>query len=486
MTSGRMRREAGTAARVAMAAATVIGLGVGSAAEATAQAFLEPDTVVLNTFTAEATGDGYGWAAERIGDIDGDGAAEYVITAILNRDGGIRAGKAYVYSGRTGALLHTVVGAPNERMGFGVSAGGDVNADGVPDYVLGAPGIGRNPARVIVLSGADHSVLLQIPGDPLTFLGFDVAIVKDVNGDGHDDVVAGAPLASPNGLTQAGRVNVYSGATGSLLWSAAGTQFGGNMGTAVTGLPDLNGDGIPEVGAGASGEIHDPGKTKIGGGQAYILSGADGSVIRPLTPMGTAAAFGFFFIHDAGDVNADGVHDVFVGDVGDTIGGNCSRGRGYVFSGTNGEKLRNIPGEHCGDGMGIGRGAGDVDGDGYDDILLGAYLSSEGNFQAGKCYLVSGKNGKYIRTFTATMNNAQVGFDTVAIGDVNGDGLPDWLLTGLDVAYVVAGRPLQPPAGSPTVDSSLPDDGAKSHVTQRDRVLPDGTNLTDPSLRYWR
>jgi len=482
----KMRTAAGRAVATSWVAGAALGVALSGTAPASAQAFKEPGTVVLNTLNAEAAGDNFGWVAEKIGDLDHDGAAEYVITAILNREGGIRAGKAYVYSGRTGAVLHTIVGAPNERMGYGASGGGDVNADGIPDYVLGAPGIGRNPARVIVVSGADHSILLTIPGAPGTFLGFDVGFVKDINGDGHDDVIAGAPISSPGGLVQAGVVNVYSGATGALIWSAAGTQSGGNFGTAVTGLPDLNGDGIPEVGVGAAGELKDSGPAKIPGGLAYILSGADGSVVRPLLPMGTALAFGFFFIHDAGDVNADGVHDVFVGDVADTVQKSCFKGRGYVFSGATGEKLRNVPGENCGDGMGIGRGAGDVDGDGYDDILLGAYLNSEGNFQAGKCYLVSGKNGQYLRTFTATGNNTEVGFDVVSLGDVSGDGVPDWLLTGLDIAYVVAGNPMAPSSGAPVVDATPDQNPPKGHVSLRDRVLPDGSNLTDPAMRGWR
>lgn len=427
------RRASG---RVAVLLATVL-LG---AAPAAAQPFLEPGTTVLATLQAENPGDGYGWVSEAIGDLDGDGAAEYVISAIRNAGNGIRSGRVYVHDGRTGAVIHTVTGTINERLGWGLSAGGDANADGVPDYVIGAIGVGPNPARVLVVSGADHSILLEIHGAPFSFLGFDVGFVKDVNGDGHDDIVAGAPLEAAGGLVQAGRVHLFSGATGAVIWTADGTQLVGNLGTGVTGLPDLTGDGIPDVAVGASGEQPDVAEPKPFG-QAYILSGADGSVHRLIEPMGTALAFGFFFVHDAGDVNNDGVTDILVGDVADTQGSCASRGRAVVHSGAAAGKVRNVAGENCGDGMGIGRAAGDVDGDGFDDLLLGSWLNSEGNFQAGKCYLVSGKNGMFLRTFTATGNNTQLGFDVTRLGDVNADGLPDWLLTGLDVAYVVAGVP---------------------------------------------
>ena len=336
------------------------------------------------------------------------------------------------------SLITTHVGNPFERLGFGVAGGGDADADGVSDYVIGAPGVGGNPARVLVVSGADHSLIHELIEPPVTFFGFDVGFAGDVNADGHDDLIVGAPIA---GAAFEGRVDLISGLDGSTVWSFSDPQAG-NLGASVSGLGDLNGDGVPEQAGGAiaSGQPTGPNLTPGDhptlppGGEAFVLDGTDGSLLRTLRPAGTGGAFAFFFLHDAGDVDADGVRDIYVGDFGDTKGG-----RGYVFSGAVDERLRLINAENPGDGLGMGRGAGDINGDGHDDLLIGAFLNSEGNFQAGKCYIFAGKNGRQIRTFPLTVNNGQLGFDVVTLGDVNGDGLTDFLLTGLDQAYVVAG-----------------------------------------------
>ncbi len=393
--------------------------------------FLEPEVEVLVTHLAEAPGDNFGFVAETIGDLNDDGAAEYIIGAILNTEGGPLAGKAYVYSGADGALLATHVGNSQERLGFGVSGGGDVNDDGVPDYLIGAPGIGSNPARVLVVSGDDHSVIRELTDAPVTFFGFDVGFVGDVNNDDYDDFVVGAPLAGAN---QVGRVDLISGHDGSTLWSRSGVTASNNLGTAVTGLDDLNKDGVPDVGVGASG-----GGTPVGGnpfppGEAFVLNGADGTILRTLSPEDTGGSFGLFFIHDAGDVNDDGVGDVYVGDFSDTIGG-----RGYVFSGKKDKRLLVVDAENPTDGLGIGRGAGDINDDDHDDVLIGAFTNSDGAPQGGKCSVVSGRTGATLRTFTLTVPNGQLGFDVVNLGDVNDDGATDFLLTGLDQAYVVAG-----------------------------------------------
>jgi hypothetical protein len=393
--------------------------------------FAEPGVQVLRSHAAEAAGDNFGWVAEAIGDLDGDGASEYIIGAILNTEGGPFAGKAYVYDGATGALIHTVVGHPLERLGFAVAGGDDLNGDGTPDYVIGAPGVGSNPSRVLVISGADHTVLHELTDSAFTFYGFDVGMAGDVDGDGLGDVVIGAAIAGP---AFEGRVDVVSGVDGSVIWSTPGTVNRGFLGAGVSGLDDLDGDGVPEQGAGApGGGLVTDGVTT---GAAYILDGATGTPIRELTPNGSGGAFGQFFVHDAGDVDGDGVGDVYVGDFADAEAG----GRGYVFSGANPGRIRLFNGETVNDGLGIGRGAGDIDGDGHADLLIGAYLSSAGAPQGGKCWVFSGKNGQPLRTFTSTVPNGQVGFDVTTLGDVDGDGWTDFLLTGLDVAFVVAGE----------------------------------------------
>lgn len=397
--------------------------------------FVEPEVDVLFTLLGEENGDRFGWVAESLGDATGDGLPEYVITAITRTQGGPFAGKAFVYDGADGSILHTVVGGPFELLGFGVAAGGDANGDGVPDYALGAPSFSGFPARVLIFSGADHSVLHEIEDPSGARLGFDLHFIDDVDGDGSDDLLAGA-ISDDSGGEDAGRIDLISGADGSVLWTQRGLIPGAALGTAVSSLGDLNGDGIAEVGAGAAGAGQELGRDKIRPGEAYVLDGATGAYLRTLSPNGTGGAFAQFFVHDAGDVNADGVSDVYVGDFGDKIGG-----RGYVFSGAADERLRLVNAEEPGDGLGMGRGAGDVDRDGHDDLLIGAFTSSAGAPRGGKCYVVSGKNGQTLRTYTSTVEDARVGFDVVRLGDANADGWTDFLLTGQGVAYVVSGAP---------------------------------------------
>lgn len=144
-------------------------------------------------------------------------------------------------------------------------------------------------------------------------------------------------------------------------------------------------------------------------------------------------------MHDAGDVDRDGVRDILIGDFGDTEAG-AGAGKAYVFSGRTGDRLWVFRGETAGDGFGIGRGVGDVDRDHHADLLLASFNSSAGAPSGGKVFLYSGKDGHVIRTLTGTVAGAQLGFDALGLGDVDHDHATDFLITGVDVAHVVAGR----------------------------------------------
>lgn len=398
----------------------------------TAAQFLEPDVEILHTHTAEVVGDSYGFVGEAIGDLNGDGASEYLIGAPTHGVAGDNAGKAYVYDGATGDEIHAIDGAPGDYLGWATGDAGDVNADGTPDYCVGGRGTfgTPHPGRVLVVSGTDHSVIHDLSGAPGSFYGYECNGAGDVNGDGHDDVAVGAILTDVVGGFD-GRVHLVSGATGADLWTVDGSS-GSVLGSAVDGIDDQNGDGLRDVIAGALGA----GATGVG--EAWVLSGADGAVLDVLEPGATGGSFGWFFAHDAGDVDADGIGDVYVGDFSDSELGPGS-GRGYVFSGANGSLLHDFGAEAAADGLGMGRGAGDVDDDEHDDLLLGAYTSSFAAPQGGRVYLRSGATGEVLRTFTGDVAGALIGFDVVTLGDVNDDEHSDWLLTGSDVAYVVAG-----------------------------------------------
>ena len=398
--------------------------------------FVEPDVEVLHTFQSENIGDQFGWVSENLGDLNGDGVNDFIITAISNAEGGSRAGKAYVYSGADFQLLNTVTGSPGERLGFSAAKGGDIDADGTPDYLVG----GIN--HVLAYSGKTHTVIHEwsYPG----FFGADLDGAGDVNGDGYDDVFVGAPYSSYT-YYLAGRVYLLSGKDGSELWTRDGQGEEDFLGTGVGKVGPLDGDGAPEVAASAyqAGKAH--------AGEVYVYSGATGSTYLTLEPFarGTTEYLGQFFTQGAGDINADGVPDIFVGDYGNKRGGGEGTGRAYIFSGADGSSLYVLNGEDKEDGFGPGRGAGDVNGDGYGDLVIGAYSSeASGVRKAGKGYVFSGKDGSVMRTMTSQVKNDYVGVDAIALGDVNGDGLTDYLLTGVnfdrtgyDHSYVIAGNP---------------------------------------------
>ena len=399
--------------------------------------FVEPEVQVLHTFTGENIGDQFGWASENLGDLNGDGVNDFIISATYNSDNGTQAGKVYVYSGKDFQLLNTITGNPGEWFGYSVAKGGDINADGTPDYLVSGKG------RVVAYSGKTHEVIHEW-SKPGIFFGADVDGAGDVNGDGYDDVLVGAPRASFSSQ-HAGRVYLFSGKDGTEIWKKDGLGKDDFLGYGVGKVGLLNSDAAPEVAASA----YQAGKNDEG--RVYVYSGVDGSSYLTLTPFskGTAQVFGVFFTQGAGDINGDGVPDIYVGDYNDKRGGGEGTGRAYVFSGVDGSQIYVFNAENPEDGFGPGRGAGDVNGDGYGDLIIGAYTNeSSGARKAGKGYLFSGKDGSLLRTMTSQVRDDFVGVDAIALGDVNNDGLTDYLLTGvdfngthLDHSYVIAGIP---------------------------------------------
>lgn len=409
---------------LALVAALVM---VGSVAIAAAP-FVEDDAVPLFVLDGETNGDIFGWVAADVGDQNGDGVTEYAIPAILEPAGGPAAGRVYVYSGVDATEVARHDGTAFELFGYSTASAGDVNADGTPDYIVGAPGSGASPVpvigRAIVYSGADHSVIHEVAPAARGFYGSAVSGAGDLDADGHDDFIVGAMIT--NGLT--GRVYAYSGADASLLWAVDGLHTGDLFGSAAGLVGDVNGDGVPDLSVGAFG-------ANGSRGNAYVLSGVDGSIIHVLKPLADGNNFGQFFASGAGDVDADGVNDVFVADYNAERGPRIGTGAAYVFSGATGKRLLVIGAENTTDGYGPGRGIGDVDGDGHADLIIAAYTSSDGAPTAGKAYIVSGADGSTLRTITNTLAGENFGVDALGLGDVDGDGLQDYLVTATGLAF---------------------------------------------------
>ncbi len=404
------------------------GLVVALLSCAASAQFQEPGAAAIHSFSG--TG-GFGWAASELGDITGDGRMEAMISAPNTLGGYID-----VYDGASGALLRQFRGADHGIASFGWSLAdaGDVDGDTVPDIVGGAP----NSGAVLIFSGADYSLIHRV--DQLVTgerLGYAVAGVGDLNGDGFDDVIAGAPLYDIAGASNIGRVYVISGFDGSVLDSVLGETSADQFGTATAGIGDITGDGISDFAVGAL----NAGATAKGA--VYIYDGATRALLFPrIDALSSGLSLGDFFVGPAGDADNDGIPDVYAGDYADnSLGGGT--GRCYVISGATGLVLWTRAGSGLGQGLGCGRGAGgDVNGDGYDDIVVGSYTANNGANNAGRIQMLSGFDGSIIRTVTNTSAGQQFGFDAVGIGDVSGDGLIDFLVAagGGNAGFVVRGE----------------------------------------------
>ena len=370
----------------------------------------------IHEWVSEAKGSQFGWIARKIGDVDGDKVIDFTTSAPTYAVNGQPAGRIYVYSSKSGKLLWTQTGKPGEALGMGVEWAGDTNADGIPDVIAGAP----NADKTYVYSGKDGKVLLTLgPQSSGESFGNHVSTVGDINGDRHDDVLVGAPGSNTNGQG-AGRAYVFSGKDGSLLLTLDGEKAGDAFGNAVAGYKDKNYSfvivGAPGAGAKRSGRV-------------YVYEGLSDKPKFVFDSDDTGARLGGMFLSVVGDVNRDAVPDIYASDWSNNAKGN-STGRIYVYSGRDGKQLLTLTGEGAGDGFGIGvADAGDVNRDGHADLIIGAWQHSSAAWSGGRVYLYSGKDGSLLQTYTGRIAGETFGFDATGIGDVDGDGVIDFLLT---------------------------------------------------------
>ena len=374
------------------------------------------NVTILREWDGESAGDQFGWIARNIGDVDGDGVPDVVTSAPTSSKGGGKAGRVYVYSTKTGTLLWTADGHAGDQLGTGVEGAGDVNHDGVPDVVAGAP----NGGYARIYSGRDGRVIRTLKAEKNgDAFGQHTSGVGDVNHDGYADVIVGAPNNGAVGKN-AGRAYVYSGKDGSILLTLTGERAGDQFGATVGGLTDSHGLFLL-VGAPVAG----PSKH----GVTYVYDALSTMPKFRIESDDTGHALGGMFVSVPGDVNGDGIADVYASDWSNTAKG-PSTGRVYVHSGKDGRRLLTLTGEGPGEGFGTSpSNAGDVDGDGYADLIVGAWQYAGAATSAGRAYLYSGKDGRLIRTYTCRIPGDTFGFDSVTMGDIDGDGSVDFLIT---------------------------------------------------------
>lgn len=360
-----------------------------------------------------AAGDGLGFALAEIGDFDGDGRSDVLVGA-PTAAGGL--GQARVVSGATGVTLTTLTGIAGQlNFGSKLAGAGDVDADGVVDFVVSTPVGPSNPPIVRVFSGATGALLMQKTGTFASYdLGHSVAGLGDIDGDGHDDVAMGATHGhSPTAVS--GTVEVFSGATGAslLLVDSGALAFSDDeFGYAIEALPDLNQDGAPDFAVGApQGVYHDP------QGFVRIFSGADGAVLHHVANDGLLS-FGWS-LGIVPDVDGDTLPELVVGAPSTGWSFLVSEGTGAVaiVSTGSGAKLATIYGSDPNESLGINVSSA------TDYAVDGAVrFAAIGSQVAGTvtCRVMT-LDGSVTDEYTSPAPLG-MGWSLVNVGDVDGDG----------------------------------------------------------------
>jgi len=407
--------------------------------------------------------DGAALSVSSAGDVNADGNDDLLVGAWKENGGGEDSGSAYLVLGPVHGQIDLatadakLVGEGSyENAGWSVSSAGDTNGDGFHDVFVGATDNGaggsQSGAGYIVLgpilgevdlSTADGKLVGETGGDRA---GWCVSDAGDVDADGFDDLLIGAPFA---GSTDAGAAYLVLGpASGSVDLSGSDARLAGEAdydyaGCSVSAAGDVNADGLEDALVGAYGE-------STGGeqaGAAYLLLGPVVGTTTLSTAdaklIGEARHDQAAVVASAGDVDGDGYTDILVGANGEGSGGEQA-GAAYLLLGpvTGTRDLSTADAKIVGEAINqyVGTSiasAGDVDADGQDDILLGAYGDGEGGSQAGAAYLMLGPVSGEVSISTAdTKLIGEVAGDSAgrcvsSAGDVDADGRPDLLVGAL-------------------------------------------------------
>ena len=382
----------------------------------------------LYQFNGESVDDRFGYSVDAAGDVNGDGFDDVIGGALFSDNNGTDSGSAYVYSGADGSLLYQWDGEnANDRFGESVSAAGDANGDGYDDVIVGAfyaDSNGSNSGSAYLYSGVDGALLYQWDGQNAndTF-GQYVSAAGDVNSDGFDDVIIGADGADSNGLSANGSAYVYSGADGSLLYQWDGHNNTDRFGWCVSGAGDVNGDGFDDLIVGAFSANNNG----YYSGSAYVYSGADGSVLYQWDGQNTGDYFGGS-VSGKVDVNSDGFDDLIIGAHWADPNG-VDSGSVYVHSGADGSLIYQWDGRNAGDHFGLpASGAGDVNSDGVKDIIVGAHWADPNGTTSGSAYVYSGLDGSLLHQWDGSQADDRFGRCVAGAGDVNGDGTDDFII----------------------------------------------------------
>jgi hypothetical protein len=375
------------------------------------------------------------------GDINGDGYSDVVVGAVFHTNGELNEGKAVLYLGNASGLTVApswMAESNQSSANFGstVASAGDVNGDGYSDVLVGAERFDNgelDEGRAFLYLGSQTGVSL-VPAwtsegnQAGALFGTSVASAGDVNGDGYSDVVVGARNFD-NGQTDEGAALLYLGSASGLgatpTWTAEGNQAGASFGSSVASAGDVNGDGYADLIVGVEG--FDNGEADEGGAVLYLGSASGLGTTPAWAAEGNQTSALFGNAASAGDVNGDGFSDVLVG-ARLFDNGQVNEGRVFLYlgSGSGLSPAPAWPGEIDQASASFGwsvASAGDVNGDGYSDVVVGAPAGS------GRAFLYLGSSSGLSSTSSwtgATLQaSAAFGTSVSSAGDVNGDGYSD-------------------------------------------------------------
>jgi hypothetical protein len=410
------------------------------------------------------------------GDVNGDGFADVIVGAPGYDSGETNEGAAFIFHGGSAGIADQDVTTANTQLesdqagaalGISVSGAGDVNGDGYDDVIVGAylydAGSTDEGAAFVFLGGSSgvadgdaSTALAQLESNLAgSQFGLRVAAAGDVNGGGYADVIVGAPNYD-DGQAGEGFAFIFVGgpsgtADGNPATAATeieSNQAGANLGSDVAAAGDVNGDGYGDVIIGVSG--YDSGETDEGVALIFYGSNsgiADGTVFTGAATFIDSDLAGALFglrVAGAGDVNADGYADVIVG-APLYAAGQTNEGAAFIFHGASG----GIPDGDVGAGdqdtqlesnqasAFFGNavdGAGDVNGDGIADVIVGASsYDVAGQSNAGGAYVFLGSASGVadanpstaFASLEATVASTLFGTSVAGAGDVNGDGHGD-------------------------------------------------------------